>query len=475
MSASNGIDSLAELKALADIIKASVERIEQTVNAHSLTFPSPHTSFSPESEAARNLPEVIAAGSLISAAASQLSALVQPPPLTIISLAMQFHVSTAVRTAVDTHVAEILREAGPQGLHVRDIAKPTNVDPKKLARILRLLATNHVFVEVSPDVFTHNRLSSLLDSGKSVDSMLKSPETRYLGTLGLTAVIGHVTDEAFKSSSYLTETLLDPEFGHSAEPNKSAFNKAFNEEKDLWQFFERPGNEFRLSRFGSAMDGTKNLAPPGAILEGYDWKDLKEGALVVDCGGGVGSQSLTLAKTHPHLHFVVQDRPAVVENGVKFWNENLPGALDSGRVKLQAHDFFDPQPVKNADVFLVRMILHDWSDEFSVKILRRLREAATPDTRLIVVDQLMSYACEEETLKEIPGALLPVPPAPLLPNLGQDFAYYTDLQMMGFFNAQERTVTQFKELLEQGGWKLLAVHHGAPFAISSQKVIAAPI
>ena len=34
-------------------------------------------------------------------------------------------------------------------------------------RILRLLATNHIFTEVSPDVFANNRLSSVLDTGKS--------------------------------------------------------------------------------------------------------------------------------------------------------------------------------------------------------------------------------------------------------------------------------------------------------------------
>jgi len=36
-------------------------------------------------------------------------------------------------------------------------------------RVLRYLATNHIFREVSPDVFaTNNRISSVLDTGKSV-------------------------------------------------------------------------------------------------------------------------------------------------------------------------------------------------------------------------------------------------------------------------------------------------------------------
>lgn len=38
-------------------------------------------------------------------------------------------------------------------------------------RILRLLATLHIFREVSPDVFANNRISSLLDTGKSVEAI----------------------------------------------------------------------------------------------------------------------------------------------------------------------------------------------------------------------------------------------------------------------------------------------------------------
>ena len=104
------------------------------------------------------------------------------------------------------HVAEILRDASPkvmlcptidselfptfviQGKHVAEIAKPTKADHGKLgmyegeiyyyplimllARILRLLATNHIFTEVSPDVFANNRLSSVLDTGNSVEELL---------------------------------------------------------------------------------------------------------------------------------------------------------------------------------------------------------------------------------------------------------------------------------------------------------------
>ena len=52
-------------------------------------------------------------------------------------------------------------------------------------------------------------------------------------------------------------------------------------------------------------------------LAGYAWENLPEGSLVVDVGGGVGAQSLTLATKFPQLHFVVQDREPVVRDAVE--------------------------------------------------------------------------------------------------------------------------------------------------------------
>jgi hypothetical protein len=38
------------------------------------------------------------------------------------------------------------------------------------------------------------------------------------------------------------------------------------------------------------------------------------GSVVVDVGGGVGSQTAVLAKAFDHIKFVVQDRPTVIED-----------------------------------------------------------------------------------------------------------------------------------------------------------------
>ncbi|KAA1470803.1 S-adenosyl-L-methionine-dependent methyltransferase [Dentipellis sp. KUC8613] len=476
---SNGTDALTELKTLAALITSNIDRIEAETKSASVEFPSLSTAYSTQSEAVRQLPEVADATTQIIAAASQLLAVVRPPPMSVIAVGFSFHIPASLRVVLEAHVAEILREAGSGGAHVKDIAKHSNVDPAKLARILRLLATHHIFVEVSPDVFTNNRISSFLDSGKSVAELVAHPDQQYEGTTGMTAFLGHFGDEAFKGCAYLADVLLDPATSHSYEANKTAANKAFNTDLNMFPFFETPGNEYRMVRFGHAMNGSRAMMVPNAIVAGFDWKSLKDGALVVDVGGGVGSQSLTLAQNFPHLRFIVQDRPAVIVESEKFWAANKPDYLESGKVQFQPYDFLtDTQPVTTADVFFLRAILHDWADAYCVQILRRLRAAAAPHTRLLVIDHLVSYACAGEDAGGIPGVARALPPAPLLPNWGPASAmsYIGDIQMMAMLNGQERTATHLRDLLAGAGWKLVEVRRGAPGAgMTLQNAIAVPV
>lgn len=122
---------------------------------------------------------------------------------------------------------------------------------------------------------------------------------------------------------------------------------------------------------------------------------------------------------------------------VQYWKRHEPKAIADGQVTIQTHDFFTPQPVKDADFFLLRYILHNWSDVKAVEILKRLREAAIPGkTKVVIIDGIVQYACPVDR-KEIPGAEgivfegsdgSDVPPG-LLQNLGRAEArnYYLDL------------------------------------------------
>lgn len=44
-------------------------------------------------------------------------------------------------------------------------------------------------------------------------------------------------------------------------------------------------------------------------------------------------------------------------------------------------------------MFLLKHILHDWSDSYCIKILTNLRRAAMPDTTLLIFDVIMVPSC----------------------------------------------------------------------------------
>lgn len=50
------------------------------------------------------------------------------------------------------------------------------------------------------------------------------------------------------------------------------------------------------------------------------------------------------------------------------------------------HDFLEVQPVHGADVYLLRWILHDWSDKYAIQILRNLTPALKKGARVVVND-----------------------------------------------------------------------------------------
>lgn len=78
-----------QLKALAKLVNDSVAEIEKSCTARNVVFPSLSEPFTPESEAARADLAVVEAAGVITAAASQLIALVRPAPLTLFMRSIQ--------------------------------------------------------------------------------------------------------------------------------------------------------------------------------------------------------------------------------------------------------------------------------------------------------------------------------------------------------------------------------------------------
>ncbi|KAK1230372.1 hypothetical protein PQX77_006543 [Marasmius sp. AFHP31] len=438
-------------------------------------------------ESGKNNEQTKHLSAVIVAAALQLAAIFQSPQNLLLNLASGAYKTAALRVCLEGNVTEILREAGPKGAHVREISAINGLDPKILARFLRYLAALHIYRELSPGVFANNRISAVMDTGKNVKELFDS------------------TDEVAKAAMLSWETITDPAYPAITPLNKTFPHRCASENHEheqnhnepdagspsavtIFDLLQRPEEAARHRRFAVAMEGMSGVQPLESFTA-YEWESLPDKAVVVDVGGGIGTISLELAKRYPKLNFVVQDLQGFVEKGNELWRQRLPEALDTSHNSLSApaHDFFKPQMRKDASIYLLRHVVHNWSDEDSIKILTRLREAAREDTKLILLEIIMPYACRtsnadtetslgSETV--IPGASAGEAPVPLLANFGgvNEFAYLMDMTMFALCkDSSERTIDQFATLFRKSGWKLTCVNRLAEDAGMWQAIEGIPV
>ncbi|KAK7045188.1 S-adenosyl-L-methionine-dependent methyltransferase, partial [Favolaschia claudopus] len=457
------------LRQLLTLLSSAVDTLEGIYTKENTPFPSLDKPWNPRdlSEAVAKQPEVVQAKLTIVAAAEQLMATVRDPYAAMLRFGDGVLLVACLRTVSELNVVEILREAGSQGLHVKEIAAPSKVNPDLLARMLRALATNHIFLEVASNVFTNNRISSSLDKGKPSAELFAKPEERLKGNATLAAVLEMFGDDLAKSYSYLADSIHADPTG-STSPMALAFNIPADE--PIFHWMMRPENQKRTQRFDVAMhsDSSRDIES-GGIFKGpiiffllcFDWSTIPNGGIIVDVGGGLGGNGLAIAKKYSTLRVVNQDIGGVVEKSKAHWKEHLPSHVEKGLVEFQSHDFFTPQPVANASAFLLRHVTHDWTDPQTVKILRHLRDAATPNTHLVVIEGIIPSIAEESSteVKGVEGAETERAPKPLLPNWGAGVSgIYSRDMLLHFLGGKERTAANFVEVFKEAGWKVVRIH-----------------
>ncbi|KZT74280.1 S-adenosyl-L-methionine-dependent methyltransferase [Daedalea quercina L-15889] len=339
-------------------------------------------------------------------------------------------------------IPDILAEVAPgEGMSICELSHRTNINCQKLARVLRLLCTKHVLSEVRNDHFANNRTSQYLVHNEPAQSLL------------LMNGFGVYT----KTMDRLPSVLMDPAKTHATAPNQAAFQEALGTDLTFWEWCEQdvrqPDGTLQpnslLKTFTSAMMATGKLVS-SSIISDYPWAALGP-AKVVDVGGGVGSMCMELAAKFPQLQFVVEDRKPVIEQGRNVWASEMPQVVQDGRIILRVHDFFHEQPIKGAEVYFLRYILHDWSDDACVTILTRLRDAMTASSRILVADMVMNTTVGSSFLKTAP------PPLPANYGSASIFKNMQDLAMLALFNGTERTPEQLSALAARAGLKVVKI------------------
>lgn len=135
---------------------------------------------------------------------------------------------------------------------------------------------------------------------------------------------------------------------------------------------------------------------------------------VVDIGGASGTIIGALLDANAALLGTILEREDVVPRA----EAALAQRGLSSRCRVIKGDFFNSVP--EADLYILKSIVHDWDDQQSIKILRNCARAVQPNGRVILVERAMPER------GKLGGAAL------------------SDLNMLVLLPGRERTASQFE-------------------------------
>jgi predicted O-methyltransferase YrrM len=142
----------------------------------------------------------------------------------------------------------------------------------------------------------------------------------------------------------------------------------------------------RLEQFMGAMTGLSRLNFE-AFATKFDFSPFKT---MCDVGGATGLLSIEVAKKHPHVQCVSFDLPQVEPIARK----HIAAAGLDGRIATASGDFFK-DPLPNADLITMGMILHDWNLEKKMHLIRAAYNALPPGGALVAIEALIDDARRE--------------------------------------------------------------------------------
>jgi hypothetical protein len=155
--------------------------------------------------------------------------------------------------------------------------------------------------------------------------------------------------------------------------------------------------------------------------------DVTGVSLAVDVGGGTGELVRALLRANEGLRGAVLDLPDNASAAQQAAEAEGLGSRFTG----VGGDFFATVP--EADLYLLKAVLHDWDDDSCLRILRNCRAAARPGARVIVIENVIR-------------------------DLSRDrFATLLDMNMLAATDGQERELAEYDALFAASGWRRTAM------------------
>jgi precorrin-6B methylase 2 len=263
---------------------------------------------------------------------------------------------------------------------------------------MRALTTVGIFTEMPGKKFKHTPTSELLKTGtetsmRGMAMWMSSPE--------YTSVWSHM-DKAMETGTECWSTT----FG-----------------KPLFEYLETtPAME---TTYQSAMTAMTRTTTP-SICSTFDFTPF---TTICDIGGGCGTLLAAALRTAPKAKGMLIETPTVTSN-----TQCIDATLGDTkpRVTVIAGDMFKAETTfPKADLFMMKNIMQNWSDERCKKILTNCTKNLTKGGKVVIFEQIM---------RDEPNTPTP--------------AAWTDVQMLvATPGGRERTMEEFKTLLTACGLK----------------------
>ena len=325
---------------------------------------------------------------------TQIKPQTRPPSARLLDMIFGFALARSIAVAAQFKVADQLHD-GPRTAD--EIAAAVNVHPRSLYRLLRALAGAGIFSEDKDGRFSQTELSELLRS--DVPESLR----------GFAEMMADdVNFEAWAQLPYSIES------GQPAFPHKNGM--------PFFAWLEQ--NPVVAERFHNAMTSLSAGAVV-AVINAYDFSGIKK---LVDVGGGHGLLLASVLAKYPDVKGILFDDPNVVAGAKDVLGPH--GVAD--RCETVGGDFFKTAPA-GGDAYILKHIMHDWSDDECVTILRHCYNGMTEGGKVVIVEMVVPE-----------------------PNVG-GISKFLDLQMLVFLTGRERTGPEYRDLLKRAGFEMTRI------------------
>jgi hypothetical protein len=317
-----------------------------------------------------------------------------PAPVVLMEMVVDMWAAQAIVAAADLGIADALAK-GP--LSTAELATAVNADADALSRLLRALISRGIFRQRRDGRYD---LTPLADALRRDAEVSVAGFARWLGSPQHREHWSHFTD-AIRTGRAIIPALR----------GKSAF--------------EYLAGESELGGiFNQAMTSLSELSI-ASVIGAYDFSPY---ATIVDVGGGQGRLLSAILAATPRARGILFDQPQVVAGAPAVLSEH--GVED--RVRVEEGSFFDAVP-EGGDVYVLKNVIHDWSDDDAVRILSSVCTAAGAGKHVLLVELV-------------------------IPEHDREFVgNWFDLEMLVALDARERAAAEYGRLLSCAGFEMTRV------------------